>query len=205
MRVLSTDPARPSWLEQKGLREDLLCVECESSVSKWEDHVARVFRGSIPTTSRRDGNLIWVSGVDYAKFKLFQLSVLWRSGVSMLPFFGKVKIGPHAEILRKRLLANDPGQPHEYGCALYALTNKDGVDRGLITQPHRFRMDLLRGYHFAFGGLSWLYFVSAHPVPGPLASAFVQRSGTFALLPQDSPGPMYVERLAKKLNENRNA
>jgi len=203
LRVLSSKPDRASRMEQKGFREELLCADCEGLIAKWERYVSLVFSGAITTSSRRDGNLVFVSGVDYAQFKLFQLSVLWRAGVSMLPFFSNVRLGPHEELLRKLIVAADPGDPHDYGCTLYALTKDNGVDRELITQPTQFRMQSVRGYHFLFGGMSWVYFVSSHGVPPGLKAAFVQRSGTFALLPVKSPGEMFIERLARRLHENR--
>jgi hypothetical protein len=147
--------------------------------------------------------LIWIEGVDYSLFKLFQLSILWRAGVSALPMFSKVDLGPHSERLRQRVFAEDPGAPSEYGCALYALTSKDGVDSGLIVAPTLMRMEGIHSYHFVFGGLIWLFFVSSHPPPKHVVEGFVQRNGRFAFLAMESLGEMYVQRLAKKFQPFR--
>jgi hypothetical protein len=54
----------------------------------------------MPLTVKQVGNVVHISGLNYEQFKLFQLSVLWRAGVSSHQFFDKVKLGQHAEELR---------------------------------------------------------------------------------------------------------
>jgi len=201
--VLSANPRRPTWTEQKGLREKLLCNECETKLSAWEGYTHKLFSNRVPTTAKRSGELIWVHGADYARFKLFQLSILWRAGVSSLPMFSKVRLGPHEERLRKRILAEDPGPPTEYGCALYALTTPTGIDRQLIVQPTLAKMEGIHAYHFVFGGLIWLYFVSSHAPERAASAGFIQKNGTFAFLAMESLGPMYVEQLSEKFHRAR--
>lgn len=109
LHVLSVLPDQPNWREQKGLRERLLCEACEQLLSPWERYASLVLKGGVPLAYRREGNVVFISGLDYRQFKLFQLSVLWRAGISSLPFFSKVKLGKHAETLRKCLLTGNPG------------------------------------------------------------------------------------------------
>jgi len=201
--ILSADPTRPSWPEQKGLRERLLCDDCETKLSVWEGYARNLLSGDIGTTSKRSGDLVWVYGADYAPFKLFQLSILWRAGVSSLPIFSRVQLGPHQERLRARLLAGSPGKPTEYGCALYALTTPEGIDRGLIVQPTLAKIDGVHAYHFVFGGLIWLYFVSSHAPKRAASDAFIQCNGRFGLLVMESMGPMYVDQLIEKFHRAR--
>ena len=195
--------SEPSWQEQKGLREYLLCGECEIKFSRWETYTSRLLTNRVPTVARRTGDLIWVEGADYDQFKLFQLSILWRAGVSNLPIFSKVRLGPHEETLRQRLVSEDPGAPSEYGCALYALTTPDGVDQGLIVAPTLCRMEAIHTYHFVFGGLIWLFFVSSHAPSRHATEGFVQRNGRFAFLAMESMGPKYVEKLAADFHRSR--
>lgn len=195
--------SEPSWEEQKGLREHLLCGECETKLSKWETYTSRLLSNGVPTVAKRTGDLIWVDGADYEKFKLFQLSILWRAGASNLPMFSKVQLGVHEETIRQRVFSETPGAPSEYGCALYALTTKDGVDRGLIVAPTLCRMEAIHTYHFVFGGLIWLFFVSNHSPSRHLTEGFVQRNGRFAFLAPESMGPKYVEKLAAGFHRSR--
>jgi len=68
--------------------------------------------------------LTWVSGIDYAPFKLFQLSTLWCAAVAKGEFFSRVALGPHGETVRQMLLGGDPGEPWQYGCLVYQMTHK---------------------------------------------------------------------------------
>jgi len=43
---------------------------------------------------RQQDNKIIIEGIDYAPFKLFLMSVLWRASVSTLEFFKLVSLGP---------------------------------------------------------------------------------------------------------------
>jgi hypothetical protein len=94
LQVLSVLPDEPNWREQRGLRERLLCADCEGRLSKWERYASLVLKGGLPITYRREGNVVFISGLDYVQFKLFQLSVLWRAGASTLQFFEKVSPRP---------------------------------------------------------------------------------------------------------------
>jgi hypothetical protein len=203
--VLSAVGPKPASLEQKGLREKLLCDACEGRLNPWETYTARLFSKEIAVTAKRIGDLVWVNGVDYSKFKLFQLSILWRAGVSHLPFFSKVKLGRHADVLKRQLLSGDPGSPIRYGCALFAHTTPTGVDAGLIVQPTLAKIEGRHVYNFVFGGLTWLFFVSNHTVPRELSDSFIQPAGRFAFLAEESFGPKYIAHLAERYHAKRGA
>jgi hypothetical protein len=83
-------------------------------------------RHALPCFSRRDDrfylvlivDFVWlvgqslfteINGLDYAMFKLFHLSVLWRAGVSTREEFRNVKLGSHEDVIRQMLLRDDPG------------------------------------------------------------------------------------------------
>lgn len=113
--VLSVQHGEPNRIEQKGARERLLCLACERLLNGYETYASLVIKGGAKGISyRREGAIVFLQGIDYAKFKLFQLSVLWRAGVSSLPFFGHVQLGPHQEQLRKMVYTGDPGRSAEY-------------------------------------------------------------------------------------------
>lgn len=162
LQVLSIIPDQSNWREQKGLRERLLCDSCEQQLSVWEQYACGVLKGGVPLTYRSEGSIIHISGLDYAQFKLFQLSVLWRAGASSLPFFEKVQLGEHAETLRRLLLAGDPGSPSRYGCFMFGLKHESQALTDLITQPERIRLDGHTAYRFVFGGFLWAMLVSSH-------------------------------------------
>lgn len=182
LQVLSIIPDQENWREQKGLREQLLCDECEQRLSVWERYASLVLKGGVPLTYRQEGNIVHLSGIDYCQFKLFQLSVLWRAGVSSLPFFEKVKLGKHAETLRQLLLAGNPGSPERYGCFMFGLKYGDQAFTGVIMQPGKVRLHGHTAYRFVFGGFLWSMLVSNHNLGAPLNQCTLSATGDTVLL-----------------------
>lgn len=118
--MYSTDPnEKVRGPEQKGLRERLLCDECEGLLSPWEKYAREVVFGSAKLDLSADPQRgATANGVDYGRFKLFSMSLLWRAGVSSLSYFLRVNLGAHEKVLRRRILAADPGHYWEYGCSI---------------------------------------------------------------------------------------
>lgn len=85
---------------QKGIREYLLCQQCETKLSKYEKY-AKELINEIPNFSRNDElGILYSENVDYTKFKLFQLSLLWRSGISTHLAFSQIDLG----LMRRRFV-----------------------------------------------------------------------------------------------------
>ncbi len=181
-QVLSIIPEQSSWREQKGLRERLLCDACEQRLSVWERYASLVLKGGIPLTYRTEGSIVRIADLDYTQFKLFQISVLWRAGVSSLPFFEKVQLGKHAETLRLHLLAGDPGSSERYGCIMFGLKHETQAFNGIIMQPGKFRLDGHPTYRFVFGGVLWAMLVSSHDRGAPLNQCTLSAAGETVLL-----------------------
>jgi hypothetical protein len=136
--VLSVRNGEQNRIEQKGARERLLCLACERLLNTYETYASLVIKGGAKGVSyRREGSVLFLRGIDYCRFKLFQLSILWRAGVSSLPFFERVQLGPHQERLREMLLAGDPGKSSTYPSILWGLTLKPGEPPGMLMQPLR--------------------------------------------------------------------
>jgi hypothetical protein len=133
--LIKAAPLAKRRLEQKGLRERLLCQTCESKLSVYAGYARGVLFGGQETTVMRRKGGIELRDLDYRKFKLFQLSVLWRPGVAQQEFFSQVELGHHDEPLRKMLLAEDPGRHTDYGCVIIPLVTEGKLLTDLILQP----------------------------------------------------------------------
>jgi hypothetical protein len=146
---------------QKGVREFLLCKECENKFSKYERYVSQFFYHKEITGIKQDNRSFVFQDVDYTFMKLFQLSILWRAAVTKLKMFSDVKLGPHTEKLRMMLLDENPGNYYEYGCLQFAvMMDKNKLADGLIMPPALFRVEGYRMCRFTFGGLIWIYLIS---------------------------------------------
>lgn len=142
---------------QKGVREYLFCEECEQH---FNEHFEKPFRKSwvencpLPDPWETD-QVHWINA-DYASFKLFHLSVLFRAGVSSLPTFAEVSLGPHEERLRTMLLNLDAGPEDKYPIFGYAVVHhKTSRVVQMVTKVQASKFDGRRCYGIMYGGVQW--------------------------------------------------
>jgi hypothetical protein len=195
---LTSNPGEKERYLQKGLREYMLCEECELRLSKYERYAADILRSldSYPTIIDLYKNVT----VDYKIFKLFQLSLLWRSGVSKREEFSQVALGPHEEILRDMILKEDPGMEYEYGCFMTTLKNRDDLDR-ISRYPIRQKFDGHRCYRFLFCGIFWMFIVSSHSHNHPSREFFLQESGLLHIMISDVDIDIFLAQIAKAMRK----
>ena len=183
--VLSTKTPEKPRHQQKGIRERLLCADCETKLSVAERYVSLILSGQVPIHTARNGDLVEVQGLDYEKFRLFGLSILWRAQIASHAFFKEVDLGHHAEPIRDFLARGDPGPPHKYGFFLSPLVMGDKDVTDLIVEPTKSRLGAHRCYRFVFGGLIWVFAVSSHRAPSVFDSAFIDLNGRMLMLVSD--------------------
>lgn len=196
--VLSVIEGQKDWMEQKGLRERLLCDDCETKISRFEDYGRRVLKGGAEFKFERQGSLVIVDGIDYRRFKLFQLSILWRAGVSTLDLFQHVQLGPFEEALRNMVLHEHPGKQEDFGCVMFGLKNGIDAIADLIVQPVRTRTDGHCCYRFVFGGFQWVFFVSGSRKNGPYSVGFLQESGRLCFIVKNVFDANWMSSFANK-------
>ena len=179
--VLSTYALRPRPFRQKGVSEPLLCAKCETQLSRYEQYAQQTIEGGVPLRIRRIGNGIEVFDLDYAQFKLFALSVLWRAGVAKHRMFSRVSLGRHEPILRNMIERGDPGRVDQYGFIVIGICGEHGAQADWIDQPERVPLDGHSCYRFVFAGFMWLFFVSSHRPKEIFRSHFLQDNGTLRI------------------------
>ncbi|MCG7923058.1 MAG: hypothetical protein N0C81_03210 [Candidatus Thiodiazotropha lotti] len=196
--ISSQDNERNKYL-QKGIREKLLCDDCERLLSKNERYVSLVFSGAIPIHISGHSKLIRVEDLDYTKFKLFALSILWRAGVSKHETFEYVNLGMHEKILREMVLENDPGSPEQYPFLLSPIVLDQELLNGLIVQPTVSRIAGHYAYRFVFAGLAWVFIVSKHRIPNVLQEAALNKEGGLSMVPRTLSQLKFITELAQEL------
>ena len=96
----------------------ILCRACEDRFQQLDDYAARLLIQERDIAFRESAvgehRLYIADNFDYARLKLFILSVLWRAAVSKIPFCGRVHLGPRLARVRQMLEALDPGLPLEF-------------------------------------------------------------------------------------------
>lgn len=197
--VLSTKSGKHRPTEQKGIRERLFCKKCEGKLSIWEDHARRVLYGGecIKITTNNPKGI--EGTVDYTKFKLFQLSILWRVGISNHAGFSTVKLGAHEDVLRKMLLDEIPGSTETYGCVILYSRKHTNITSNTI---HCMGLSDINGVgcvQLLLGGLFWFFFLSETAIDPSQKELFLQESGHLRILKTNKYPNQYIERLAHSI------
>ncbi len=154
---------------KKGIREPLLCSECEAALNtQFEQPVHRLLYDPPLIPSVVTSERFLLSGLDYATFKLFHLSILWRASVARHELFRHVQLGPYEEVVRGMLRSRTPGPARQFqifGSVLVRTSERLLCD-GVITQAIVTRLNSgPRVYWMVFGGACWNYVVGSHPLP----------------------------------------
>src|ERR1700733_10963482 len=109
---------------------NILCRECESLLSRYESYGKGVLYGGMEGYHRRQGatkqylrmpagaNLLQINGLDYKRFKLFLLSIVWRASISKREVFSRVSLGEHEERIRQMLITENPRESNVYPCVV---------------------------------------------------------------------------------------
>ncbi len=185
--------------KRKGYTEYLLCRSCEARFSALESYFANAWHN--PAKRIRPDviaeGMITISGFDYARFKLFHMSLLWRMGAATTAPFKNVRLGARGERLRQLLLADNPGEPDEF--ALFGLGLRD-PDTGSWQDEimHAPQVARIRGqwiYTVLFYGVRWHYFASKH-FEGRVIPAVFTKSGDLPLVIRDWTSDPYLKQAA---------
>lgn len=156
----------------------ILCQACdEEIIGTFDDYAAKFIYNEFATKIKTqlhlmdDRKRLVIEGApyEYAKFKLFLLSLLWRGSISSRPFFAKMKLNSETEEdLRKMISSNDPGVPEKYACFIYLpplVVNPDG-GKGLNTfymptmSPQHVRKNEWEFCEFTIIGTKYYYLIS---------------------------------------------
>ena len=145
----------------------ILCKKCENEIlAKLEKYSSTILYGgksrNPPLFEKRKGpdgvRSVGISNLDYSQFKLFLLSILWRSHISLNKFFNKVSIGEHESVLRKMIISGNAGREDDYKIVIVAI--KDRVDNLVRIMPNP-EVTKYDGGHFATFFISgFIYFIN---------------------------------------------
>lgn len=199
-RVLLTESSgTPSTQHPEGVYERLLCEDCDRRrLGRLDDYAAKVFKGGIDIEITDLPDRLIFGNLDYAIFKLWLLSLLWRCGVTKQIEFKATSLGPHAEILRQMLLTEDPGLPHQYGCTVILPSSHEVIKR-MLYPPEPINIDGHKCYRAAFGALWWIFVVSGHSADFPFQEGFLSQQGALCLFKEHKHSGEFLRKLWEKL------
>ena len=150
--------------------QDLVCEICESRIfTPLDDYAITFFRDMDRKHElfKIDEEVAgFYAAPDYAKLKLFFLSLLWRSSVSSHDYYAGVSIGSHEDKIKKMLCASSPGSPQHYP----VLIRRFDYDPKLVPMlgPRKSKFNGVWCYHFVLYGYHILIGVASHRVVSDL-------------------------------------
>jgi hypothetical protein len=160
-------------LKAEGLRERLLCADCEGLMQIGENYARECLYGRgldlthtrVSRTVRRyklEGETVLRHGfderwVDYDKFKRFQISIIWRACVARGRAFKQVTAPPSTvEQMRLALLRGDFEEAF-VPCAMQLLDGVQPLDSGMVAFPFCSEGIAV----FVMGGYVWNFFLGS--------------------------------------------
>jgi hypothetical protein len=164
-------------------------MKCENEIiGKYEKYGAEILFSTVlpssigPKISSHFNHLgqSWSSckNIDYVKFKLFWLSILWKCSISTRNFFKEVNLGKHSENIRNMLLYDDPGNEFEYPFSIWTTVHDKSIPIDYGIQPRKIKSDCHTIYILPISGLIIGYYVSSHDKPKEVMDLTIKKNGT---------------------------
>jgi len=187
--------------EQKGIREYLLCGDCDGTIiGKWETYASPIIKSIQDLNITQLGDQYIIRDIQYADFKLFQLSLLWRASVASVKMFENIDIGNHEDFVRKMLLSKEPGLPDQYGCMMFVLNKTEYVHK-TIWSPVEDTVDGYTCFRFLTGRILW-YFFLPDAYPKDARNFFLSSEGTLHLVKAPWSETTIIKRLSSIVAHN---
>lgn len=191
---LETAESKTRKVQKEDYDSNILCEDCDNRIlgSNLENYAKTTMYGSnidpkIAPQCTNFKNPIDGSeqsickNIDYAKFKLFLLSLLWRASITSRPKFKEVNLGEkHEEKIRHMIYENEVPSELEYPIIITSFMRTDHELRNFIGQPKRIKMKGgLNGYAFLIDSVQFIFAVNSpdHIIPEYIKRMTIKESG----------------------------
>jgi len=171
---------------------NILCRECDNEViGRYENYSScALYGGRLPADECPTFDNIHINDIqailcrnfEYHKFKLFLLSILWRSSISNRDFFRNVDLGSNEENIRAMIINGDAGNDTNYPILIVSFLGNQNIPSEIIGQPHRFRKDQLEGYTYLINGFFYIFFISSEDLPQFYINASINHSNEMKII-----------------------
>ncbi|NQU55006.1 MAG: hypothetical protein HQ522_21005 [Bacteroidetes bacterium] len=152
---------------------NILCEKCDNQIignlesyssiviwgGKGSEEKHPIFEQKINQLNQKYLHLI---NIDYTKFKLFLLSILWRAAISEQNFFKSVSLGEHEKKIREMIFNNKPEKSSDYPVGLFVLSQNKNSPSKMIANPIKIKSGENLAYHFLINGFVIVYKVEGN-------------------------------------------
>jgi len=205
-KVLSTREGSFPKLSRTGeYDEEILCVNCDSKLGMYEQYAKDLLiQKANPKeviTHKNERVCYTVDNIDYKRFKLFLLSLLWKLDVSSREIFTAVKLGgSHERNIRQMILNENPGSDDEYSVILSKFDYD--IKKVPMLHPHQIRFDNIRFYRIYL--LNYIVFIKVDKgnMPSGFVNIVVKKNKPMVVLLKDYLGSNEVEIFRKIIDDS---
>lgn len=187
-RSKTPNPDNHSKLPTGEYDQNILCAECDNvRIGQFEDYARKVLYGGklavpesptfINQVNPHGMKYTYCQNINYKKFKLFLLSILWRASISKREFFSSVKLESYEEeILRQMIINEDPKEPDDFPCVMVALRNDEPMALEIIVEPIKTKTKACIICKFLISGVMYAFYVSKHNLPNAIFDGVINKS-----------------------------
>jgi len=108
---LNTDPKISPALDNANWNEPLLCADCEHFLNVTYENSQLSFFRNYKSVSKSHAKLTY-HNLNFKKFYIMWLSIIWRASISRLPEFSKVDLGADINELIRYVILSENITPH---------------------------------------------------------------------------------------------
>lgn len=193
--------------EQKGYREPLLCRNCENKFSKWEKYVKECFEKGLTAFAIDNEDILFKIKIDYTKFKLFFMSILWRCGITTEEIF-RIDIGQkHTENLRNLLLNENVGNHNQYQITIQQIEDIDNFSKEILhVSQLPIKVEGFTVYCYFLCGYKCCIFVGSqdHKLLDEIETFTLKEDNTIIIALENFKDNFEVQQLSKFMNKSKN-
>jgi hypothetical protein len=128
--------------------KNILCQDCDCKIiGGYESYACNALYGGRFNLNERlsinkgigQGGLpyLQVENINYKKFKLYILSILWKASISRHPFFKNINLGDHENIIKEMILHEEPKDFNTYTSGLILADDHDQIITRMVIEPYK--------------------------------------------------------------------
>ena len=183
-KVLLENPLNYTKIPTGEYDNNILCSECDNvRIGQLEDYAAKVFNEGLGIEFANfhytdvKMTVTHVKKIDYKKFKLFLLSMLWRASVTTRESFRIVSLRHYEETIRQMLYKGDPKERYDFPCIMIAIRADVPWASQLIVPPTRIKQYFRTVYRFLMNGILYLFYIGEKiNLPEPIMEGAISKT-----------------------------
>lgn len=197
-------PKKHSSLPTGEYEGEILCKTCDNKIiGGYEDYVRKVLYGGLSKKnyvcfSQVKGG-IKIEELDYDKFKLFLLSILWRAAISSREMFSEIIVDKvNLEKLRIMIFEGKAKRKRTYPVNIWTYWHDKKMPTDFIPQPYKIENGKTIMYSFLIGGLFINFYLKGTYFNGVIKNSISKKGAiTFRFMSGGKEGLEFLKRYGK--------